>query len=139
MNLKKLSEHNIKVFGNTDFRGECPLEMSEQVSFLAMLRKTYPELAQIAVHIRNEGKRSIKQGHQYKVEGLNTGACDIVIPCSPAILIELKRRDHTLSKISDEQIIYIKRSEKLGAFACVAVGAIGAMEAIKQWHTRNKK
>ena len=104
-----------------------------------MLRKDFPELAEIAVHIRNEGKRTKRQGLQQKQEGLNTGASDILIPCTPSILIELKRRDHTKSSISDKQIKYLVNSKLLGSFSCVALGALGAIEAVRAWHTINHK
>ena len=138
MNINKLKEHNIAVFGDTNYRGDCPYEMAEQVSFLSQLRRLYPKLAEIAVHIRNEGKRTKRQGHQQKLEGMNTGASDIVIPCCPPILIELKRSDHTESSISAKQIKYLALSQRQGAFACVALGASGAIEAVKAWHTQNQ-
>ncbi|AUR95167.1 hypothetical protein NVP1201B_62 [Vibrio phage 1.201.B._10N.286.55.F1] len=134
MNLAKIPA-DIPVFGDVNFRGKCPLETPEQISFLTLLRREFPDLAEIAVHIRNEGKRSKRQGAQQKAEGMNTGASDIVIPCEPPILIELKRRDHTLSSTSNEQLKYLINAQKLGAFACYALGAVGAMEAVRVWHT----
>ncbi|AUR86568.1 hypothetical protein NVP1086O_55 [Vibrio phage 1.086.O._10N.222.51.F8] len=134
MNLTKIPKQ-IPVFGDISYRGKCPLETPEQISFLTLLRREFPELAEIAVHIRNEGKRSKRQGQQQKAEGMNTGASDIVIPCEPPILIELKRRDHTLSSTSKEQLKYLINAQKLGAFACYALGAVGAMEAVRVWHT----
>lgn len=132
MNLKKIPL-TIPVYGDLDFRGKCPLEAAEQVSFMSLLRTEFPELAAIAVHIRNEGKRTKRQGHQQKQEGLNTGASDIVIPCCPPILIELKRRDHTQSSTSQSQLNYLINSHELGAFACYALGAVGAMDAVRVW------
>jgi len=70
---------------------------------------------------------------------MNTGASDIIIPCSPPIVIELKRRDHTLSTISSKQVSYLSSAHVLGGYAVVALGAIGAMEAVRSWHTANKK
>ena len=134
MNLTPIKKYDIPVYGDLDFRGDCPLEAPEQVSFLAMLRSEFPELAEIAVHIRNEGKRTKRQGFKQKQEGLNTGASDIVIPCCPPILIELKRRDHTKSSTNQRQLDYLVNSKKHGAFVCYALGALGAMEAVKQWH-----
>ncbi len=136
MNLKKIPD-TIPIYGDLDYRGKCPLETAEQVSFLSLLRREFPELAEIAVHIRNEGKRSKRQGVQHKNEGLNTGASDIVIPCNPPILIELKRRDHTLSSTKKSQIDYLVNSQSLGAFACYALGAVGAMKAIRSWHNKH--
>tara|TARA_R110000850_G_scaffold220499_1_gene346202 strand:- start:677 stop:1093 length:417 start_codon:yes stop_codon:yes gene_type:complete len=138
MNLNKIPPQ-IPVFGNTDFRGPCPLETPEQISFLCLLKAEFPELAKIAVHIRNEGKRSKRQGHQQKVEGMNTGASDIMIPCCPPILIELKQRNHTKSSSSAKQLKYLIDSQAHGAFACYALGAIGAIEAVRTWHTTNQE
>jgi hypothetical protein len=131
MNLTKLKQHEIPVFGDINYRGECPSEMAEQVSFLAQLKLEFPELWEIAVHIENEGKRN--DAARKKQQGMRTGASDIVIPCCQPILIELKRKDHTQSSISGEQIAYLVRAKRLGAFACVALGAAGAMEAVLAW------
>lgn len=136
MNLNKIPQQ-IPVYGDTEWRGKCPLEVAEQVSFLCLLRAEFPKLADIAVHIRNEGKRTKRQGAAQKAEGLNTGASDLLIPCTPSILIELKRRDHTQSSIADKQIKYLVNSESMGSFACVALGASGAIEAVRAWHTIN--
>lgn len=136
MNLNKIPKQ-IPVYGDTEWRGKCPLEVAEQVSFLCLLRAEFPKLAEIAVHIRNEGKRTKRQGAAQKAEGLNTGASDLLIPCTPSILIELKRRDHTKSSIADKQIKYLVNSESMGSFSCVALGASGAIEAVRAWHTIN--
>lgn len=138
MNLTKIPPQ-IPVFGDTALRGACPLEVAEQISFLCLLKSEFPELAEIAVHIRNEGKRTKRQGAQQKVEGMNTGASDIIIPCVPPMLIELKRRDHTKSSSSDKQLKYLIDSHAQGAFACYALGAIGAIEAVRKWHSINQK
>lgn len=137
MNLATITKHKIPIYGDLEFRGKCPTETAEQISFLSLLRREFPELAEIAVHIRNEGKRTKRQGAQQKMEGMNTGASDIVIPCEPPILIELKKKDHTASKTSKEQVKYLFRARKLGAFGCYALGSSGAMEAVRAWCKEN--
>ena len=57
MNLNKIPPQ-IKVYGDTAFRGDCPKETPEQISFLCLLKSEFPEFAKIAVHIKNEGKRN---------------------------------------------------------------------------------
>lgn len=138
MNLKQIPDY-IPVFGDINFRGECATETAELIGFFRLLEREFPSLAAIATHIRNEGKRSKFQGYKQQQEGMNTGASDIIIPCSPPIVIELKRRDHTLSTISAKQVSYLSSAHVLGAYSVVALGAIGAMEAVKAWHTANKK
>lgn len=136
MNIKTLDQHGVKVFGDTNYRGKCPSEMAEQVSFLHLLKVEFPELEEITVHIENEGKRG--DAAKKKQQGMKTGASDIMIPCCPPILIELKLQDHTKSSVSAAQIGYLVRASRLGAFTCVALGASGAMEAVRAWHTINR-
>lgn len=138
MNLKQIPNY-IPVFGDVSYRGECATETAELIGFFRLLEEEFPSLAAIATHIRNEGKRSKFQGYKQQQEGMNTGASDIIIPCSPPIVIELKRRDHTLSTISAKQVSYLSSTHVLGAYSVVALGAVGAMEAVKAWHTANKK
>ena len=133
MNLKKLTAVDIAVLGDTSYRGDCPSETAEMIGFFSWLRSHHPKLAAVAVHVRNEGQRSKRQGYQHKQEGMNTGASDIVIPVNLPICIEMKRRDHTKSAISDEQLDYLVAAQDAGAFAVVALGCKGAMEAIQSW------
>ena len=133
MNLKKLTAVDIAVLGDASYRGDCPSETAEMIGFFSWLRSHHPKLAAVAVHVRNEGQRSKRQGYQHKQEGMNTGASDIVIPVNPPICIEMKRRDHTKSTISDEQLDYLVAAQDAGAFAVVALGCKGAMEVIAGW------
>ena len=133
MNLKKVATSNIDVIGDTSYRGDCPSETAEMIGFFSWLRSHHPKLAAVAVHVRNEGQRSKRQGYQHKQEGMNTGASDIVIPVNPPICIEMKRSDHTKSTISDEQLAYLVAAQDAGAYAVVALGCKGAMEVIAGW------
>ena len=123
---------NIQVFGNLDYRGGCPREAAEQITFFNWLRLASPDVyGVIATHIRNEGKRS--NGLKHKAEGMTTGAPDIIIPGCPSFCCELKRQNHTKSKLSAEQIRYLETAQKTGAFCCVALGFEGAKEAFLAW------
>ena len=127
--------HNdIPVFGNKEFRGECPSESLEAVTFFAKLRREHKEsYALIATHIRNEGLRTFYQATKQKSEGMTKGAPDIIIPASPAFVCELKRQDHTKSTWQDGQQEYLLEAQKQGAFVCVALGYVGAYEAFNCW------
>ena len=122
----------IKVYGDTAFRGVCAQESAEQIMFLKWLRYNYPHLADIAFHVRNEGKRTYQQARRELEEGLNKGAPDLVIPCSPPILIELKRRDKTKSRVGKDQLEYLEKAQALGAHVGICLGNIGAQMMIKE-------
>jgi hypothetical protein len=125
--------NDIPVFGDTKWRGECPSESAEQVTFFGKLRRELPELAAVAIHPRNEGKRTHGQTMRHKAEGMTPGASDIIIPGLPAFVCELKRKDHTKSRWQPQQPEYLEQCKKLGAFACVALGHEAAWQALKEW------
>lgn len=134
MNLNNLP---FPVYGNQAFRGKCPTEALEQVTFFARLRREYPTTwGALALHPRNEG---LKRGGQFSsvqkhaAEGMTPGAADIIIPGRVAFVCELKRRDRTLCGWQDGQVDYLTAAHEAGAFACVALGCDAAWEALQEW------
>lgn len=126
-----------RVYGDTSFRGKCPLESAEQITFFNKLRKTYPETwGALAIHPRNEQQL---RGGQYqgvvrhKAEGMTKGASDVIIPGQTSFVCEIKRRDHTKSKWQDGQVEYLTAAHNVGAFSCLALGWEGAWAALEDW------
>lgn len=132
MKLSDLEKFDIPLFGDTAFKDDCPEEVAEMIKFFQLLRAYDPDLADIAFHVRNEGKKTRFAGFKQKQEGMLTGAADIAIMCCPPIAIEMKRKNHRLSKLSGEQLKFLVKSRRSGAFSCVALGALAAMEAVKR-------
>ena len=134
MNLKNLG---VPVYGDASFRGKCPKEHVEQVSFFAKLRREYPSsYGMLAVHPRNEAQLRGGQFHaiiKHKAEGMTPGASDIIIPGSPSFVCEIKRQDHTQSKWQDGQQEYLEAAMIAGSFACIALGCSAAWEAFEDW------
>lgn len=122
---------NIKEYGG-QYRGPCPVESAEQKTVINYIREICPNV----IHPRNEGKRTHKQAAREKAEGLTTGASDIIIPGSPSFVCELKRKDKTKSKITDEQIKFLTESQELGSWVCIAYGHEAAIEAFNVWYNR---
>lgn len=124
----------LRVFGDTEYRNKkCPVESAEQITFFNTLRRDYPELGRIAIHPRNEGKRTVNQAQRQKAEGMTAGAADIIIPGSPAFVCELKRLDHALCQWEPDQLEYLATAQTMGAFVCVALGHKAALEALQVW------
>jgi len=125
---------DIPSYGDWQFRGICPLESQEQVTFVNRMRMKYPDtFGRLVVHVRNEGKRTMGQIRREKMEGLTKGAPDIIIPAQVSFLCEIKRQNPLLSKIDDEQLSYLRTAQEQGAFACVALGADAAEAAFNEW------
>ena len=124
----------LNIYGDISFRGDCPSETAEAVTFFAKIRREYPDsYGLIATHIRNEGKRTFQQTMKQQSEGMTKGAPDIIIPGNPTFICELKRQDHTKSKFQDGQLEYLEAAQNAGAFVCVALGYKAAYEAFICW------
>jgi hypothetical protein len=123
----------IPVYGDVKFRGKCPRETVEMVTFFNRLRKTMPHLAPLAFHVDNERARTWQQAAFDKAEGMTTGIADIIILGRIPFVCEMKRRDHTQSKLSDEQEMTLLAAKDAGCFACIALGVDATMQAIEAW------
>lgn len=134
MNLHDLP---FPVYGDPSWRGKCPTESLEQVTFFAMLRREYPiTWGVLAIHPRNEGLKTNGQFasvQRHAAEGMTRGAADIIIPGCPTFVCEMKRRDHTKSAWQMGQVEYLAEAQNKGAFACVALGHEAAWGALQEW------
>ena len=124
----------LPVYGDPHYRGDCLREDTEQINFFSLLTVRYPKLAKLALHPKNESKRSWGQvNYDNKTGAINTGASDIIIPGAPTFVCELKKRDHTKSRWQDGQLEYLENARESGCFVCVALGADAAIAAVEDW------
>lgn len=125
----------VPTYGDPDWRGKCPKEAVEQISFVNKIRMDYPDTwGRLLVHIRNEdGRASARQVNRMKLEGLTTGAADLIIPGRISFVCEMKRKDRTQSRLSDYQAKYLEAAQNAGAFVAVCFGAVAALEAFDEW------
>lgn len=135
--FQDLAALGVVTFGDLGYRGKCPTEAQEQVTFFNRLRRDYGATwGALAVHPRNEGLRSGGQFGavaRHKAEGMTPGAADIIIPGRVTFVCELKRRDPTICRWEDGQREYLAAAAKAGAFACVALGCDAAWQAVQAW------
>jgi hypothetical protein len=133
----RLTDLPFPVFGDVTFRGKCPKEDQEQISFFNRIRAEYPATwGALALHPRNEGLKLSGQFSavsKHRAEGMTRGAADIIIPARVSFVCEMKRRDHTLAAWQDGQIDYLTAAHGAGAFACVALGCDAAWQAMECW------
>lgn len=121
---------NYLVYGQQE-KGVHPSEAAEMMTFFNQLRKHYPEYYAIALHVRNENDGDYKKTNKSKLEGgFVKGASDIVIPCNPPFVCELKAINKG-SRVSQEQIVFLNNAANLGAFACIAYGWKAAFQAFE--------
>lgn len=135
--FQELADLGVVTFGDLSYRGKCPSEAQEQVTFFGHIRRVYPDTwGRLAIHPRNEGLRAGGQlgaVSRHRAEGMTAGAADIIIPARVAFVCELKRRDYTACAWQDGQREYLAAAAKSGAFACVALGYPAAIAAMETW------
>lgn len=125
---------DIPVYGDVTYRGDCPAEGMEQVTFVNRVRREHSKTwGKIIFHPRNEGRRTHYQVLHEKAAGMTTGASDIIIPGGPTFVCEIKRRNHMKSKLSEEQEVYLNAAKEAGAFVCIALGADAAWQAFEDY------
>lgn len=132
-----LAAHGVLTFGDIEYRGDCPKEDLEQITFFNRLRREYPKtLGVIALHPRNEGLKTngqILSVVKHHAEGMTIGAADVIIPAGVSFVCEIKRRDHSKSAWQDGQMPYLIAAKEAGAFSCVALGCDAAWQALEYW------
>ena len=126
----------IKTYGDPTYRGDCPKEDAELITAVNWLRTNYPDtFGAVLVHVENEGKRTMAQAAMAKAKGLNTGAVDLVLLCSPPLCLEIKRRDHTASSWGKGQQEFMLSAQQQGAFVGLCLGAEGVKQAVAEYLT----
>ena len=133
----------IPLYGNSKFRDKkCPKESVEQITFVTRVRTQYPDnYGLVLIHPENEGKLIAGQFTRIsksRAMGMSQGASDIIIPGNPSFVCEIKRRDKTLSSISEEQIAYLLAAKECGSFVCIALVEDEATNAFEDWLKINK-
>ena len=124
----------LKVYGDLSYRGDCLREDTEQINFFSWLSMHHKQLSALALHPKNESRRSWGQvNYDKKTGAINTGASDIVIPGAPSFVCEMKRQNHTNSIWQPGQIYYLKAASDAGCFVCVALGADAAKIAVQDY------
>lgn len=122
--LKQL-ESGIWVF-DSGYRGECPLEETDQMAYGLWMQYRFPSA--LWFHVPNE--TGTKSGPQFvekrRKMGVRSGVSDNVILTNGVNhkcgLIELKRRDKTKSKVSLPQIEVLECAIAEGHFGAIAYG-----------------
>lgn len=141
--LERLRAAGIEVVGDTSYRNpKCSMEDAELVTFIAEWNRD-PDLCRIPVlHIPNEKKRRSKQDFaelkKQKLKGAFVpGASDIIAVGFPTLVIELKRADHTVSSIEQDQIDFLTKAQNADAWVCVALGYKAALQFAREWFREN--
>jgi len=107
---------------DSNYRGECPSEMVEQINSMGWLEKHYPDRWPLIFHYPAEVKAKPQYMAARRKCGVKPGISDIIDFGQIRGAFELKRRDKTKSKVSKEQIAFLEMVDASGGFAAIVYG-----------------
>ncbi|AUR89448.1 hypothetical protein NVP1123O_19 [Vibrio phage 1.123.O._10N.286.48.F3] len=117
---------------------KCRLECSHQSDIIGLIRKYFPNEAELTFHPTNEGKHTAWHRDKQIKEGMLKGASDIICLAPgekhTAFVCELKQPKLTHCSVSKEQRRFLELSNHAGHFSCVAFGATAAWHAWLDYH-----
>lgn len=112
---------------------DVPYEADEQTQ----LNEWCEKQGILFTHIPNEAKRSKRVGAELVKQGMKKGFPDNFIPIARngyhGLFIELKRRDKSKSRVSDEQRDWIEKLNAEGYCAEICYGADAAITVIENY------
>jgi len=115
----------------------CPLEETEQITLASWLDWNKV----LYCHVPNGGYRHPVTANRFKAQGVKAGVPDILIFDRPypvengmmyvGVAIELKRKDKSLGRLSDNQAQWISALRERGWLCNAFYGADAAIEYLK--------
>lgn len=107
---------------DSNYRGECPSEMVEQINSMGWLEKNHPDRWLLIFHYPAEAKAKPQYMAVRRKLGVKSGIPDIIDFGKIRGAFELKRRDKTKSKVSKDQIEFLESVDASGGFAAIVYG-----------------
>lgn len=129
MITKKQHEDGYWIYFDDAAKGDCRLEVSEQIDAMAWLKEFYPDARKLTFHVPNESDSKPQYRASLQQQGVTSGVSDIVTLCGYGGVFEMKRVVKSKSSISKEQREFLKNAVAQEKFAALCYGASAFRQA----------
>ena len=131
-----LSERSSKKRSTTQKPRKSDVEGQEQMTLIAWFRSTYPQYADLLIHIPNGGyRKNAFEGWRLKQQGVRAGVSDLFLPVARngchGLWIEFKAAPPFDAVVSDAQKEWIGLMSKEGYAAYICKGVTEAADVLK--------
>lgn len=123
MIVKKQHADGYWVYWDDEAKGDCRLEVSEQIDSMAWLKEFYPDAKKVTFHVPNESDSKLQHKTSLQQQGVTSGVSDIVTLWGAGAVFEMKRAIKSKSSVSKEQREFLRLSNQQGKFAALCYGA----------------
>ena len=129
MIVKKQHADGYWVYWDDSAKGDCRLEVSEQIDAMAWLKEFYPDARKVTFHVPNESDSKPQYRASLQQQGVTSGVSDIVTLWRAGAVFEMKRAIKSKSSVSKEQREFPSLSHQQGKFAALCYGASAFKQA----------
>lgn len=129
MIVKKQHADGYFIYWDDEAKGDCRLEVSEQIDAMAWLKEFYPDARKVTFHVPNESDS--KPDHRLSLlqQGVTSGVSDIITLWGTGAVFEMKRAVRSKSSVSKDQREFLRLSHQQGKFAALCYGASAFKQA----------
>lgn len=128
----------IKIY-DSKFKGNCDVEDQDQINFTSWFDYQFPHYSPLYFHVVNESMMAVQGRVKAKKKGLKKGVSDIMILLKrgeySGLIIELKRKNKSKSKVSTEQMDFLHEVDEQGFYCAVCYGFEQAQKCVKEYLT----
>lgn len=129
MIVKKQHADGYWVYWDDEEKGDCRLEVSEQIDAMAWLKEFYPDARKVTFHIPNESECQPNHRISLQQQGVTPGVSDIVTLWGTGAVFEMKRAIKSKSSVSKEQREFLANAVVQKKFAALCYGASSFKQA----------
>ena len=129
MIVKKQHADGYWIYWDDEAKGDCRLEVSEQIDAMAWLKEFYPEARKVTFHVPNESDSKPQYRTSLQQQGVTPGVSDIITLLGAGGVFEMKRAIKSKSSVSREQRWFLRLSHQQGKFAALCYGASAFKQA----------
>ena len=129
MIVKKQHEDGYWIYFDDAAKGDCRLEVSEQIDSMAWLKEFYPDARKLTFHVPNESDSKPQHRASLQQQGVTSGVSDTITLWGPGAAFEMKRVVKSKSPVSKEQREFLKNAVAQKKFAALCYGASAFKQA----------
>lgn len=118
-------------------KGDCNLEDTDQIAFTCWFDYNFPHYSTLYFHVVNENMMPVQGRAKARKKGLKKGVSDIIILLArgrySGLIIELKRKVKSKSKVSIEQENFLYEVNEQGFYCAVCYGLDEAKRCVQDY------
>lgn len=126
---KNQSHDGYFIYWDDEAKGDCRLEVSEQIDAMAWVKEFYPEARKLTFHVPNESDSKPQHRASLQQQGVTSGVSDIVTLWGAGAVFEMKRCVKSKSSVSKEQREFLTNAVTQKKFAALCYGASAFKQA----------